>query len=540
MDSQSRRLIPSKLKFVVLGFAALSLGPLAAAGQTLSPSLRAFLDWQQAPRPSAPAVSPSKHRLHSVGIVVPNDPFINAPTGQVPIQWGPQRIDAWSAWNLWQPKNAKPIVIAIVDTGVDGAHPDLKNMILRDAKGNVTGYNAITRTPGNAFDDESHGTHCAGIAAAETNNATGIAGIAGWTGAAGVSDTSHIKIMPVKVLDASGSGTEEDVADGIDWAVAHGANIISLSLGDTMPSNVIAQSLANAWTKGCVVCCAAGNEGNSNYFYPAYGPNILSVAATSNNYVDSLPFWSTYGSWVTVSAPGENVCSTLPGNNYNYKSGTSMACPHVVGLAALIWAQNPTLTNADIYRLVVSTVDKYPATYSPIAPGSGRINANSALLAVNAGLGSLRGIVTLSDCANASQPVTFRFRSNDGVMNFTSSASLTPSAPGAASGTFALNHVPAGAYTVSVKGTKWLQSNVPVTVSAAAPAALTVSLTGGDANNDNRVDVLDFGVLVNSYDSSQSDPNSDYDATADFNCDGLVDVLDFGILVNAYGLQGDE
>ena len=518
-----------------------SLVPANPLPQKLSPSFQAFLKQQSVPlSASFNFASAPVHRIHITDNTFPNDPFLIYINNQTPFDWGPYTTQTIPAWHIWQPKNARPVVIAIVDTGVDDTHPDLTNMMLRDAAGKVIGYNVLTQTVGPTPPDHPHGTHCAGIAAAQGNNGIGIAGIAGWNGDPNSSDTSHVKIMPVKVLDAGGNGTDVDVATGIDWAVAHGANIISLSLGDVMPSDPIALSIANAWAAGCLIVCAAGNEGNTNYFYPAASPYSISVAATDFDPVDSLPFWSTRGSWVNLSAPGYNIYSTYPGNNYAYDSGTSMACPHVAGLAALVWAQNPTLKNSDVYRMISQGVDPYPAASDLIAPGSGRINCFTSLTLVNAAMGAVSGSVTLEGCVNANQTLNLRFRSADGLMDFTYPAALTATT-GAATGTFTLSNIPAATYTVSVKGAKWLQKNVSVTVAnAPAVSALTAVLPAGDANNDNSVDSSDFGVLIGAFNTDASVPGSGYDATADFNCDGLVDSSDFGLLIGNYNQQGDE
>ena len=481
--------------------------------------------------------------MHITDAAVPNDTFLSYPNyinNQAPFEWGPFTTRTVAAWHIWQPKNTRPIIIAIIDTGVDDTHPDLTNMILRDATGNVIGYNSLTQTVGPTLPDHPHGTHCAGIAAAQGNNGLGVAGVASWNGDPNASDTTHVKIMPVKVLDASGSGTDQDVADGIDWAVAHGANVISISLGDTEKSDPIALSIAKAWDADCLIVCAAGNEGNTNYFYPAASPYSISVAATGFDMMDSLPFWSTRGPWVTLSAPGYDIYSTYPGGSYVYSSGTSMSCPYVAGLAALAWAQNPTLKNSDIYNVLVSGVDPYPAASDPIAPGSGRINSYTTLNLVNAAMGTARGSVTLEGCVNANQKISLRFRSSDGLLDFTCPAALTGSV-GADAGTFSVSNIPAATYVVSVKGEKWLQKNVTVTVagSPAAAASLTVSLPAGDANNDNSVDSSDFGILIGAFNSASRIPSSGYDASADFNCDGLVDTTDFGILIGNFNQQGD-
>src|SRR5207247_2027104 len=164
-----------------------------------------------------------------------------------------------------------------------------------------------------------------------TNNGTGIAGISGWNGQPG-SDTTHTKIMPVKVLNSSGSGTTATVANGVTWAADHGAKVISLSLGgggDTTEQN----AMAYAWGKGVVVVAAAGNNGSSSRFYPAGFPNVISVAATDRT--DKLTSFSNYGRAVLTAGPGLTIWSTLPtydagahfGTHYGILRCPSMACP---------------------------------------------------------------------------------------------------------------------------------------------------------------------------------------------------------------------
>ena len=311
-------------------------------------------------------------------------------------QYGPQKVQADLAWGIWKPQ--AQVILAIVDTGIDNTHPDLTNKILRDAVG-IVGYDAFTGTRSDASDGYGHGTHCAGIAAAQVNNGAGVAGIAGWNGAASVSDTYYTKLMPVKVLDATGSGTDATVADGITWAANNGAKVISLSLGGG-GSMTLDNAVQYAWSKGCVVVAAAGNSGNSMPSYPAGYANVISVAATDNS--DKLTSFSNYGSWVSVAAPGSNIYSTTPtysagGNfplNYAYLSGTSMACPHVAGEAALLFAQNPTLTNSQVKNLITSNVDPYTPYSGGIAAGGGRMNVYKALLAAApAGPGSATSAV---------------------------------------------------------------------------------------------------------------------------------------------------
>ena len=295
----------------------------------------------------------------------PSDPFFSQ-------QYAPQKTQAVAAWSLWKPTTA--VTLAILDTGVDSAHPDLTKKMLRDAKGAVLGYNATDKSS-NALDDHEHGTHCAGIAAAEGNNGIGIAGIAGW----GASATNYVQIMPVKVLDSSGSGYTSWVSDGIIWATDHGAKVISLSLGGPDQNATLDSALAYAWSKGAIVVAAAGNDGVNTKYYPAGSAHVISVGATDSN--DGLTYFSNWGDWVKVAAPGLNIYSTLPNGAYGYLSGTSMACPHVAGEAALLMAQYPALSNDGISALILAQTDPVAPGSHAIASGAGRINVYKALTA---------------------------------------------------------------------------------------------------------------------------------------------------------------
>ncbi len=305
--------------------------------------------------------------------LTPNDPFLSR-------QYGLPKINAPQAWDKWSPKTS--VVLAIIDSGIDGAHPDLASKMYRDSSG-IIGYNAFTGKRDNADDDFGHGTHCAGIAAAQGNNGIGVSGVGG------IGDT--IKLMPIKVLDASGSGADSSVADGIVWAANHGAKVISMSLGSPSESYTMNSAVQYAWSKGCIVVAAAGNNGSYNPFYPAAISNVISVAATDGN--DTLASWSNFGSWVTVAAPGAGIYSTLPtvsshnkfgSTSYGTLSGTSMATPFVAGEAAMLVAQNPLLTNAQISALITRSVDKYnPIFGRTIAANAGRINLYTAVAGVS-------------------------------------------------------------------------------------------------------------------------------------------------------------
>ena len=297
----------------------------------------------------------------------PNDTYFNSN------QYGPQIVNATGAWSIFAPQ--RQAIIAIVDTGVLNTHEDLTNKILRDASG-IVGYNAFTGQRADANDDYGHGTHCAGIAAAQINNGTGIAGIAGWS-ATPKSDITSVKIMPVKVLDNTGSGSDDTVSAGIRWAADHGANVISMSLGESEYSYTLDTAIQYAYSKGVVIVAAAGNSGTNAPFYPAANANVISVAATDGS--DTIASFSNYGSWVTVAAPGVNIYSTYFNGSYVYSSGTSMACPHVAGEAALLLAQNASLTNDQAAYLIRNNVNAYNGNGRYVAANSGRINVGNAL-----------------------------------------------------------------------------------------------------------------------------------------------------------------
>lgn len=274
-------------------------------------------------------------------------------------------IDAPEAWNY--STGSAEIKIAILDSGIDQDHPDLEDKII----GNVDFSGS-----GSVDDFYGHGTHVAGISAAQTDNSEGVAGVG-----------FNASLLNVKVLGDSGSGSYSAIANGIDWAIRNGAKVINMSLGSPQRSSTLEAAVNFAWENGAVVVAAAGNSNNPSKTYPAYYQNCIAVAATDNN--DVRATFSSYGDWVDVAAPGVNVYSTFPNhafylqaeyqrsNNYDFGNGTSMSVPHVSGIAALVWADEPELSNTDVRNRIEETSEPIPGTGTYWTWG--RVNACDAV-----------------------------------------------------------------------------------------------------------------------------------------------------------------
>lgn len=334
---------------------------------------------------SSPYVEYAEPNYIAHVFITPNDPYWSS-------QWGMTKIEAPAAWDITT--GSSSVTIAIVDTGVDLFHPDLSGKL-------VSGYDFVNND-NNPQDDHGHGTHVAGIAAARTNNGTGVAGFS-W----------GAKMMPVKVLDDYGNGDYEDVANGVIYAANSGAKIINLSLGGSAYSWTLKDAVEYAYNLGCVIVAAAGNN-NSSVSYPARYPEVIAVAATDSN--DQRASFSNYGPEVDVAAPGVSIRSTYwwGGSTYGWLSGTSQAGPHVAGLAALIWSVNPGLNNIQVESIIKQTADDLGAAGRDNYYGFGRINARRALEATAPSLTTSASMGFLAD--PATDPFSQTLRIGDGAM----------------------------------------------------------------------------------------------------------------------------
>ncbi len=290
-------------------------------------------------------------------------------------------IDAVEGWDVEQ--GSSSVLVAIIDTGVFIDHPDLDTKIARDGSNNVIGYDFVNNDA-NPDDDHGHGTHCAGTIAAETNNSLGVAGVC-----------PNCKIIPLKFLSASGSGSTSDAVLAFQYAIDNGADVISNSWGGGGYDQALQDIITEAHARGILVVFAAGNENNDypGWAYPASMQNVIAVAATDHN--DQKAYFSNYddgSGWVDVSAPGVDTLSTVPtgtcslcdASGYTTLSGTSMAAPHVAGLFGLLRSQKPGASVADLETQLFMTADdidgKNPG-YEGLL-GMGRMNIYKALTIV--------------------------------------------------------------------------------------------------------------------------------------------------------------
>jgi subtilisin family serine protease len=275
---------------------------------------------------------------------IPPDPFWED-------QWAPRQVRAQKAWNL--ERGSETTVVAVVDTGVQLKHPDLKDHL-------VSGHDFVNDDK-RPRDDNGHGTAVAGVVAAIANS-IGVAGIC-----------VRCRVMPVKTLAANGTGWWSVAAKGIIWAAKHRADVINLSFGGPTGGSVLQDAISYARSKGAVVIGAAGNYGSTNLFYPAAIAGVISVAGSDD--LDRRFSFSNYSTgWVDLAAPG-CMLTTARFSSYGTFCGTSFATPIVSGVAALVESARPSLTRAQIESILLNSTVHTPFAFTRL----GRIDAYEAV-----------------------------------------------------------------------------------------------------------------------------------------------------------------
>jgi subtilisin family serine protease len=429
-------------------------------------------------------------------LLVPNDPHYWR-------QWNMPKISAEPAWDITRGDTG--VVVAVVDTGVDLDHPDLAGNV-------IPGYNVIS--PGGLpQDDNGHGTHVTGIVAAITDNDLGVAGVAG-----------SCRIMPVKVLNNAGEGTDYDVATGIQWAADNGARIINMSLGGPDYSYALAVAVNYAYERNVLIIAAAGNDGLESILYPAALPHVMAVGATDKT--DGRASFSNYGDALDIVAPGVNVFSTLWNNSYTYLSGTSMATPHVAGVAALVLSLHPEYTNDQAEKVLkAGCVDLGNPGWDPYY-GYGRVDALAALEGAFPVGGTIRGQVYLEGRSNWSGAVV-------------SVVGTVYTGVTAVDGTFVLSGLPPGIYDLGAGKESYLYRLCPgieVTEGNVTDVYSPLILLAGDFSLDNMVDIDDLLIIRNAYGTG---PGDDYwNLLVDVNQDGKIGIVDLVYMARNYAKYG--
>ena len=394
--------------------------------------------------------------------------------------WGIQKIRAPEVWTSFGNKGTG-IKVAILDTGIDIAHPDLRVV------GGVT-YVLGTTTYN---DDHGHGTHVAGIVAALDND-IGVVGVA-----------PESALYAVKVLNSRGQGYLSDINMGIEWCINNGMQVISMSFGTTSDLISLHQECDKAYNTGIVLVAAAGNNGPGpeTTTYPAKYSSVIAVGATDSN--DVVADWSSRGQELWVTAPGVSIYSTYKGSTYATMSGTSMACPHVTGTVALILkkaAHTPAEVRSILQRTAVKTAGMDEWTWTS-AYGFGRVDAYaasavettdfsisaspSALTTQPGGSGS--STITVTSLNGFSGEVSLAASAPTGLSAALSPTSLTIASGGSASSTLSItvsSSTAAGTYTVTVTGTSGSLSHsatVTVNVQTTPSAPQNLKAAAGDA-----------------------------------------------------------
>jgi thermitase len=284
--------------------------------------------------------------IYHLSRVVPDDSYWNN-------KWDLERMNALDAWEIEE--GSSEVIVAVIDTGVDRDHPDLVNRIVAGADfvtggdgsgGEIMGDSIDNNLNGWTDENVGHGTHCAGIIGAEGYNGIGTIGV-----------NLSVKIMPLRVfpVDGDGGASTSSISSAMNYAVSNGAKVLNLSLSSAYYSTTLDIATTNAVNNGVSVVCAAGNYSTDSMHYPAAYPEAIAVASIAEG--DTKSYFSNYGTWVDICAPGSSIQSTYFNNIYAIMSGTSMAAPEVAGVAALIRAYKPDLTEAEVREALEDGAD---------------------------------------------------------------------------------------------------------------------------------------------------------------------------------------
>ncbi len=417
----------------------------------------------------------------------PNDPYYLTDPYTGLGQWGLRAASVDKAWD--QVRGSPQVTVAAIDTGVDPNHPDLDGALVPGP----TFLSAPSAGCGSGpNDDNSHGTHVAGIIGANGNNATGIAGVA-----------FGVKVMPIKALDCTGSGVLSDIAQAIVYAADHGARIVNISLGATEDSPTLRSAVQYATARNVLVVAAAGNCGAGGRAcaavnapsYPGAYPEVLAVAATRPD--DTIAPFSTQGAYVGIAAPGDRIVSTTPTyptyfsarggtQSYGVFTGTSQASPFVAGVAALALSADPTLTAAALNARLRSTADDLGAPGVDVAFGAGRVNALRLALATGGTYGASYDTSAVPRSAAAAATFTASVR-------VTNSSSFTWTSTGTAPVRLAYHWVDAAGAAVVWDGVR-TNLGPDLAPGASATLAATVAAPAAKGAYTLRFDLVREGI----------------------------------------------
>lgn len=413
---------PEKFKDVIIGFETGRYDPdvVAKAGGHLKKELKPLVNALAAKIPERlvelleqhPAIKYVEEdaAAYIVGHAAPS-------SSEYANSWGVDHIEAdvvHSAGNL-----GSGINVALIDTGINYNHPDLA--------ANYKGGYDFVNDDSDPMDDNNHGSHVAGTLAAVSDD-SGVVGVA-----------PSANIYALKVAGSDGRGSYSDIVAALNWAASNGMDIASLSIGGTSSSTTLANAVKNAYDSGVLVVAAAGNAGSSSILYPAAYEQAIAVGATDS--LDKKASWSNYGAKIELVAPGVSIKSTVGSSGYDTYSGTSMATPHVSGVAALVWSSGLATTNAGVRTVLQDAVIDLGASGKDSNYGYGLIRADRAVAAPdtavpsvkitnpvggsNVPVGMLLVMGTSSDNAGGSGVKTVQVKLDSG-----SYATAIPNAPG--------------------------------------------------------------------------------------------------------------